>query len=333
MSANSATETLKNTTETSPIKVIRRAGLVVSNIDDMTQFYVDTFNFSVVSELTLTGSAYDYLTGLFGVHLRLVTLQLGDSQVQLMEYVSPPGRPLPADSRAHDHWFQHLAIVVSDLDRAYDQICPHLELSISAAPQTMASPDAPAAGDSVRAFKFKDPDGHNLELIQYPPGPGGDRGYQQPTDRLFLGIDHSAITVANTAVSLEFYQDLLGLAVSDVSTNAIAAQERLDGLFSAKAQITRLDTPTPGNWGIELLEYRTPPGGRPFPLDHRSNDLMQVHLELQVTDLPALFEDLEAAGVQLVSPQVITLPDTEGPFHQAALVRDPDGHSLLLVQR
>jgi catechol 2,3-dioxygenase-like lactoylglutathione lyase family enzyme len=316
-----------------PVKTIQTAGLTVSNADRLAHFYTEALGFAVVSEMTVEGAAYDYLTGVFSASIRIVTLQLGGSLVRLMEYLSPSGRPLPVDSKASDRWFQHLAIVVSDMDRAYGQVLPYLESSTSAAPQTMYPPDTvkPDPAQAVQAFKFKDPDGHDLELIHYPPGKGSDR-WHQPTDRLFLGIDHSAITITDTAASLQFYRDLLGLQVSQVSTNAIAAQERLDGLFSAKAQITRLDTASPQSWGIELLEYQTPPGGRPFPVDHRSNDLMQVQLELVVDDVMALFERLETAGVQFVSPKVVTLPDSDGLFHQGALVRDPDGHSVLLIQ-
>ena len=70
----------------------------------------------------------------------------------------------------------------------------------------------------IRAFYFKDPDGHPLEILWFPEGKG-DPKWQQPSDRLFLGIDHTAIVVSDTAQSLRCYRDTLGLRVAGESEN------------------------------------------------------------------------------------------------------------------
>jgi catechol-2,3-dioxygenase len=73
-----------------------------------------------------------------------------------------------------------------------------------------------AAG--IQAFYFKDPDGHPLEILRFPPDKG-DAKWHLPTEKLFLGIDHTAIVVRNTEDSLKFYRDVLGLTVVGESEN------------------------------------------------------------------------------------------------------------------
>ena len=80
---------------------------------------------------------------------------------------------------------------------------------ISAGPQLLPAWNPDAGG--IRAVYFRDPDRHPLELIQYPPGKGDPRW--QERDRLFLGIDHTAIASSDTERSLAFYRDRLGLRI------------------------------------------------------------------------------------------------------------------------
>ena len=149
-----------------------------------------------------------------------------------------------------------------------------------------------------------------------------------------MGMDHSAISIANTATSLGLYRDVLGLTHQGSFTNIGIKQETMDNLFSAKVIVTSL-TPATGRLGVEFLDYLTPPGARPFPIDQQTNDLVHMHFELLVDDIDAAVEALEEAAqknvVQFVSPKVIDLPDVM-PFSRAVLWRGPDGHNVLLVQ-
>ena len=97
----------------------------------------------------------------------------------------------------------------------------------------------PPSNGAVRAFKFRDPDGHPLELIWFPPGQGRAVWHQKVSAALFLGIDHSALSVASTPRSLAFYR-ALGLRVSERSVNWGPAQERLDGVPGARVRVTSL---------------------------------------------------------------------------------------------
>ena len=139
--------------------------------------------------------------------MRVVRLRLGDEQIELTEYLAPRGRPVPVDSRSNDRWFQHVAIIVSRHGRAYARLREHKVEHASPEPQRL--PDWNTNAGGIKAFYFKDPDGHPLEILQFPAGKG-DPKWQRPTDRLFLGIDHTAIVVGDTEASLRFYRDALG---------------------------------------------------------------------------------------------------------------------------
>ena len=127
--------------------------------------------------------------------MRVVRLSLGDELLQLTEYLAPRGRPAPADSRSNDRWFQHVAIIVSDMDSAYARLRRSKVEHASTGPQLLPKTIPNAAG--IRAFYFRDPDGHPLEVLQFPPDKG-DPKWHAPSERLFLGIDHTAIVVSDT---------------------------------------------------------------------------------------------------------------------------------------
>ena len=95
-------------------------------------------------------------------------MRLGDQEIALVRF-SARGRPYPPGSRSDDLWFQHLAIVVSNMDAAY----AHLSSHPGWRPVSEGGPQLlPPMNGAVRAFKFRDPDGHPLELIWFPPDQG-----------------------------------------------------------------------------------------------------------------------------------------------------------------
>src|ERR671932_2871199 len=96
--------------------------LTVADADRAAEFYTGTLGFQKVSDAEVAGDAYEHLEGTFGLRLRVVRLQLGDEALELAEPVTPRGRPVPADSRSNDRWFQHVAIIVSDMDSAYRRL-------------------------------------------------------------------------------------------------------------------------------------------------------------------------------------------------------------------
>ncbi|HZI75730.1 MAG TPA: VOC family protein, partial [Gemmatimonadales bacterium] len=108
--------------KTAGARAVEMVGLTVSDMDRSLQFYTQVLDFVKVSDAEVAGSLYETLEGVFGARLRVVRLRLGDEVLQLTQYLAPQGRPFPADSRSNDRWFQHVAIIVSDMDRAYARL-------------------------------------------------------------------------------------------------------------------------------------------------------------------------------------------------------------------
>jgi catechol 2,3-dioxygenase-like lactoylglutathione lyase family enzyme len=309
------------------VQAVGPIGVTVSDMDRAVGFYTRVLSFEKVSEIEVTGSEYEHLQGLFGVRMRVVGLRLGDESLELSEYLTPKGRPLPVDSRSNDRWFQHVAIIVSDMDRAYQWLRKNKVQHASSGPQRLPDWNQQAAG--IEAFYFKDPDGHTLEILKFPPDKGLAKWHR--TDRLFLGIDHTAIAVADTDVSLHFYRDLLGMKIVGQSENYGPEQEHLNNVFGARLRITSLRA-TAGP-GIELLEYLAPRDGRPAPSDERSNDLVHWQTGLVTADIESSAAGLRRTRVPFVS-SAISEVQTPNPGHvKAVLVRDPDGHAMELIQK
>lgn len=303
-------------------------GLTVSDMERSLAFYTGVLPFAIESDTEVAGADWERRTGIFGVRLRVVRLRLGAERLELTEYIaaSMPGRPAPPDARSHDGWFQHVAIIVSDMDSAYRHLRAHRVRSASTAPQLLPKSIPAAAG--IRAFYFRDPDGHPLEVLQFPPDKGDPRW--QRRDVLFLGIDHTAIVVRDTERSLAFYRDVLGLRVAGESRNQGTEQEHLNNVEGARLRITGLRAPE--GPGIELLEYLQPTDGRPYPADARPSDLIHWETAIQVRDLTGLLPRLDSADVAQVS-KAPPGPDRNPSGAPGVLVRDPDGHAVRLTDR
>ena len=183
------------------VTAVGGVGITVEDLDREVSFFTQVLDFKKMKAETWSGEWVAQLFGLPGpaAEVQVVTLRLGDEEIRLLDFDDRhPGRALPADTRGNDRWFQHLAIVVSDMDSAYHKLLENKVVHVSTAPQTLPGYLPAAAG--IRAFYFRDPEGHHLELIWFPPGKGAEK-WQSPT-ALFLGIDHTAITVADTDSSL-----------------------------------------------------------------------------------------------------------------------------------
>jgi len=314
------------------VQRVKTIGFTVANVDSEADFFTRVLHFEKIADFRVVGRVYDKMEGVFNANMRIVYLRLGEQLVELTEYVSPPtGRPIPVPSYSNDAWFEHMAIVVSDMDMAFKVLQDNKVSQISAYPITIPSTNPGAAG--IRAIKFLDPERHDLELIYYPPGKG-EPLWQNPTHNLFLGLSHTAITVENSEKEVEFYRDLLGLQVGGITLNSGETQEVLDDLFNDRCLVTEL-MPASQPAHIELLEYKTPSGGRPMPTGTAANDLWHWQTTLVTRDIGAVADRLLRAGVRFVSPEVVTIPQeaqVQLGFKKAVMVLDPSGHAIRLIE-
>jgi catechol 2,3-dioxygenase-like lactoylglutathione lyase family enzyme len=288
------------------------------------RFYEEVLTFQKVGEYELNTTTAKQL---FGVNepVKVATLQLGEESIELLEFKTK-GRPIPEDSRSNDLWFQHLAIVVRDMEVAFQKLRQGKVQFVSTAPQTLPAYLTAAAG--ISAFYFRDPDGHNLEIINFPAGKGNEK-WQHTSEKLFLGIDHTAIAVDDTDNSLAFYENALGLKVAGSSENYGSEQEHLNQVFGAHLDIHGLKAQR--GFGVEFLNYLAPPNGRKYPKDSKANDLWHWYTSIFVPDTPQLLATLKEMKIKPTGSASFIHPNF-GPV-KALFVRDPDGHALLVMTR
>ena len=310
------------------VNAVAAVGITVADADRAIEFYSKVLSFEKVSETEVTGDEFEHLQGVFGVRMHIVRMRLGDEFIELTEYLAPRGRPIPVDSLSNDRWFQHVAIITSDMERAYQWLRKNKVEHASSGPQTL--PDWNRNAGGIKAFYFKDPEGHVLEILQFPEGKG-DQKWHKPSDKLFLGIDHTAIVVGDTDASLGFYRDALGMKIVGESENYGTEQEHLNNVFGARLRITSLHAAN--GPGIELLEYLAPRNGRPYPQDARPNDLYSWQTKLVVSDADQAALILREQKYRFVSSGVVVISASEMEPRKSFLVRDPDGHVFQLIEK
>ncbi|MEO8714470.1 MAG: VOC family protein, partial [Acetobacteraceae bacterium] len=205
-------------------------------------------------------------------------------------------------STSADLWFQHIAIVTPDIDAAHRRLAGH-----GVTPITQGGPQRlPPSTGSVTAYKFRDPDGHPLELIHFPG-----------SSALATGFDHSALSVADAARSIAFYTGRLGFTLASQGVNTGSEQDRLDGLADVIVDVVALRPAAEATPHVELLAYRTP-RGRPASAFPKPSDIAADRLIVQVDDLAAMID----------ATAIVALADAT----RAALLRDPDGHLIVVME-
>jgi catechol 2,3-dioxygenase-like lactoylglutathione lyase family enzyme len=317
-----------NVSEDAIVQAVDSVGLTVSDMERSVEFFAKVLLFEKISDVEVFGREYEHLQGVFGLRMRVVRMKLGDEFIELTEYLTPKGKLVPVDSRSNDRWFQHIAIITSDMEKAYSWLRQNKVQHASTAPQRLPDWNKNAAG--IKAFYFKDPDGHALEILSFPEGKGTEKWHQK-TEKLFLGVDHTAIVVSDTAASLSFYRDVLGLTVAGESENYGDEQEHLNNVFGARLKITTLHASK--GPGIEFLEYLTPRDGRPAPQDLRANDLAHWQTKLITGNAAAASIEAQRAKFAFVSSGLVALPENTVGFKRGFMVRDPDGHAMQLIEK
>jgi catechol 2,3-dioxygenase-like lactoylglutathione lyase family enzyme len=212
-----------------------------------------------------------------------ITLSLGPTRLDLTP-AGPGARPYPKTLPPWSARFQHLAIVTADMAAAMERL---RQADGWTAISRNGPERLPPSSGGVTAFKFRGPDGHPLELISFPGGDNAPR------------IDHSAISVADSARGIAFYE-ALGLTVGTRSLNRGPEQDRLDGVAGAQVEVTALIPPAARTPHIELLCY----GG-----EHRRGPVAGL---------------ADVAATRLILAGARGEPGSRPS--RTLMLRDPDGH-------
>ena len=300
---------------------ISRLVLVVADAMEAELFFEEAFDF-VTLERRVCDKAEAELLGLPEAKIRETIMRLGHQEIALQAY-DRPGQPYPAGSTSTDLWFQHFAIIVSDMEAAYAR----LRKVGRFIPISDNGPERlPPSSGSVSAFKFRDSEGHPLELLCFPEKQGPQVWQDKRGNGLFLGIDHSAISVDDTQRSVAFFEQGFGLSLGEQTLNQGIEQARMDGVAEARVTVTALQ-PAGMPPHVELLGYQVGTR-RPISGATKSNDIAATHFMFETSDIASVVEALTAQKASFVSPGIVTLGDES----QAAMVLDPDGHRLVIHQ-
>jgi catechol 2,3-dioxygenase-like lactoylglutathione lyase family enzyme len=298
------------------VQKLSRIILICREAERLAEFYMRAFGFTCIEDSPKSDPVFAELIGLANGQARLTTLRLGNQVIALAE-TQPQGCSYPRDVPGWDPRFQHFAIVVSDMTAAYANLQGlhnWTALSIDG-PQIL-----PPSSGGVTAFKFRDPEGHPLEMLAFERGARAAY-WAIRSDNLCLGIDHSAISVTDIDRSVAFYSRL-GLARKASSLNVGPEQEKLDNLFEAVVEVTALAPPIQAVPHVELLCYRGKFDRR--ELSTNRNDVAATQLVFEVE------RDALDTIVALNRDTTISSSTTAESGGLRVLLRDPDGHLLCL---
>lgn len=295
-----------------PISAIRAVGRTVADLARTEAFYRDGLGFASLGAPEPLPEALAAVLGLADRRATRLRMRLGAQELDFLA-VDPPGAPYPEGALANDPVFQHIAVPVRDMDAAARRLAARGPAPIGrGGPQRL-----PPASGGVTAWKLRDPDGHPLELIHFPDGAPAAAWADAPG--LFLGIDHSALTVTDLDAALAFFTGPLGFRITQRGLNRGPEQGRLDGLPEPVVDVVSLE-PRPGaRPHLELLHYRQPATRRQTPSPFGPADRATSRLVLGVTDPASVANAVRAAGFPVRSATGL------------AFVAGPDGHGLVLV--
>lgn len=166
-----------------PIVGVAHIGLFVSNLAASREFYGHVLGFADAFSLDKPSGG-----------LMLTYFKVNDHQyIELF-----PGLKSPGQDR-----LSHIAFETTDARRLRDYLAAHdVAVPAKLTPQL----------DGNLSFMVKDPDGHNVEFVQYMPGSLHSRhfGKDMPATRISKRIIHVGVTVSDRAAADRFYKDLLG---------------------------------------------------------------------------------------------------------------------------
>lgn len=170
---------------------LHHTGIIVSNLERSTGFYLDVLGLELLTEPSPVFDAPELgdALGVPGAALRTVTFRAGDDILELLEYSSPPS-PIDVPMPQNTLGAHHVAFHVDDIHAKYD------ELSAKGV-QFLSPPNSIDEGVLAgwRWAYFTDPDGITLELVEV--------AYARDEDERKAGVEsYLAARAARTSESM-----------------------------------------------------------------------------------------------------------------------------------
>ena len=135
--------------------------ITVRDMEESLEFYVGILGMNPTTETVMSGPDMEAIVKLKDVQMRMVWLEAGTAQIELLHYITPPGKKL--EFTDNDIPVSHLCLEVEDAMEAYEYLKSR-GVEIVAAPEPMFGPPPPL--DGYLSFHILDPNGYNLEIKQ-----------------------------------------------------------------------------------------------------------------------------------------------------------------------
>tara|TARA_A100001037_G_scaffold298327_1_gene321849 strand:- start:21786 stop:22322 length:537 start_codon:yes stop_codon:yes gene_type:complete len=105
------------------IKRVNHTGISVSDMERSLAFYRDLLGLELVFDSDLDDvPPLNAVVGMDEARGRVTWLRAGDTMIELWQWDSPQGRPLPDDYRPADKGVTHYALEVDDVDELYERV-------------------------------------------------------------------------------------------------------------------------------------------------------------------------------------------------------------------
>lgn len=139
---------------------VHHIGISSPDIDRLVAFYRDVIGFELVSEsgVPTPSDAVDAMLDMKGVTGRAAMMRTGNTYIELIEFITPKGRPHGPDWSLADHGHTHIALIVDDVDAEYQRM--------KAAGMHFFAPPLHSPGRASAATYGVDPDGNRIELME-----------------------------------------------------------------------------------------------------------------------------------------------------------------------
>lgn len=109
------------------IQKIDHINISVTNLKEATQFFTEILDFKVVHEGTLEGHWIDQVVDLKNVKAKFVALSIPNTEtnLELIEYLSPIGEKDSKIDRANQIGFRHMAFTVKNIESIVGKLKEH----------------------------------------------------------------------------------------------------------------------------------------------------------------------------------------------------------------
>lgn len=139
---------------------VHHTGISTPDIGRLIAFYRDLMGFELCYEMRIEQPSphVDAMIEMEGVTLRMAMMRTGTSYIELFQFDTPAGAPRGPDWKLADHGFNHLCLMVDDVDAEYARL--------HAAGMHFHAPPVRIPGRPTVACYGRDPDGNRIELIE-----------------------------------------------------------------------------------------------------------------------------------------------------------------------